>query len=138
MDSVKKQYRVVVTREGSSWLARVPHMRAAQTHARNLQTLDRSVREVIALLEDLPEGSESRLQLEWDFSALGPLAENAFALRIERERLQQAVDDLAIRTHKTVNAMRNDGWSTRDIGMLVGTSPGRVSQIVHELHREAS
>ena len=132
MDSVKKQYRVVVTREGSSWLAHVPHMRAAQTHARNLQTLDRSVREVIALLEDLPQGSESRLQLEWDFSALGPLAEHAFALRIERERLQQAVDDLAIRTHQTVNAMRNDGWSIRDIGLLVGTSPGRVSQLAQE------
>lgn len=135
---MKKPYRVEVTREGSSWLARVPTMRAAQTHARNLRSLDHAVREVIALLEDLPPGAESGLELEWDFSELGPLANHAYALHHERAQLQAAVEDLARRTRHTVDTMVKEGWSTRDIAVLVGTSPGRVSQLAHESQREAS
>lgn len=131
-------YTVQVTREGSSWLARVPNMRAAQTHARNLPSLERSIREVIALLEDLPEGAEAELFLEWDFSALGELAQQAHALHLERERVQQAIAGLAQRTRHTVDELVREGWSTRDIALLVGTSPGRVSQLQKETAQMAS
>lgn len=132
-----QQYRVVVTREGSSWLARVPGMRAAQTFARNLPSLERSIREVIALLEDLPDGAESELVLEWDFSALGELAQEAYSLHRERDRVHASLAGLAQRTKHTVNELVREGWSTRDIALLVGTSPGRVSQLQRETARKA-
>ena len=56
-------YRVVVTREGDAWLADVPDVPGAHTWARNLLGLDGAVREVIALVEDLPDGAEPNLRL---------------------------------------------------------------------------
>jgi len=63
-------YRTVVTREGHLWLADVPALAGAHTYAGNLLALDEAVREVIALVEDLPDGAESTLELDWDFTAL--------------------------------------------------------------------
>jgi predicted RNase H-like HicB family nuclease len=60
----ERTYPVVVTREGDAWLADVPDLPGAHTWAKNLPGLDRSVREVIALVEDLPEGAETRLSFD--------------------------------------------------------------------------
>ena len=60
-------YHVVVTREDHNWLATVPDLRGAHTDACGLSTLDGYVREVIALVGDLPEGAEDQLDLEYEF-----------------------------------------------------------------------
>lgn len=58
-------YGVHVTREGHQWLAEVPGLEGTQTYAPNLTALDRYVREIIVLAEDLPaavRGAEGRGQ----------------------------------------------------------------------------
>jgi predicted RNase H-like HicB family nuclease len=60
-------YRVVVTRdEAGWWAASVVGIDGAHTEARTLAALDHEVREVIALVLDLPDGAESLLDLIWD------------------------------------------------------------------------
>lgn len=62
-------YRVVVTREDESWLADVPGVPGTHTWAKDLPALDASVREVIALVEDLPQGAEAELNLCYEYHA---------------------------------------------------------------------
>lgn len=65
--SPRDTYRVRVSREGSGWLADVADLQGAHTFARNLAGLERSVREVIVLADDLPEVAMPDLALEWDY-----------------------------------------------------------------------
>ena len=53
-------YRVVVIHDEKSgwWSATVSDLPGAHTEAKTLEDLDRAVREVIALMLDLPEGRE--------------------------------------------------------------------------------
>lgn len=60
-------YRVVVTVDEGKWLASVPELEGAHTYEPNLIALDWSVREVIALVEDLQEGAERFLKLSYEF-----------------------------------------------------------------------
>lgn len=60
-------YRVVVNREDGRWLADVPDVPGTHTWAKNLVGLDASVREAIALAEDLPEGAEPELELSYEY-----------------------------------------------------------------------
>jgi predicted RNase H-like HicB family nuclease len=129
-----KTYRVVVTREGANWLADVPDLEGAHTHARTLPGLDHSVREVIALVEDLPEGAETEedLQLVYDVRTGDPKVDREAAeLRAERERLRREERTLTERTERLARELRTD-WSVRDCAHLLGVSMQRVSQIAPE------
>ena len=54
-------YAVLVTRDGDSWLADVPSVPGAHTFARSLEGLARSVREVVVLMDDLPDDAAVEL-----------------------------------------------------------------------------
>jgi len=123
-------YRVVVTREGAHWLADVPGLAGAHTYAGNLLALDGAVREVIALVEDLPDGAEPALDLDWDFSALDdPAIPEAVGVAQRRRALDNERRALAAQTHELANAFLGRGWSVRDVAGVLGVSPGRVSQL---------
>lgn len=74
---------VNVTRDGTQWLGEVPSLAGAHSYAGNLVALDERMREVIALVEDLPEGAEAGLALAWDYSAVG--ADVVAAARVGEE-----------------------------------------------------
>ena len=122
-------YGVVVTRQDDWWLARVPSLAGAHTESRTLATLDRDVREVIALVEDLPAGAEAALRLSWEFRTGDAIIDElTAALRNRRIELVQAESDLAARTAALARRLRSQ-WSVRDVATLLGISPQRVSQI---------
>ena len=124
-------YRVAVTREGKSWLADVPNLPGTHTWAGNLVALDAAVREAICLVEDLPEGTETDLGIEWDFSALdNPLADEAATLVMQRRIVEGDRARIASRSRGLARAMADNDWSVRDIAGALGVSPGRVSQLV--------
>jgi predicted RNase H-like HicB family nuclease len=66
-----RRYRVVVTREDDAWLARVTELPGASTFARDLAFLDGYVREVIALMLDLPDGAEAGLNVAYEYDLEG-------------------------------------------------------------------
>lgn len=125
-----KTYRVVVTREGDSWLADVPDVEGTHTWAKNLPSLDANVREAIALAEDLPEGAEPTLALAYTFD-VGDADLNAVTahLRAERERIQREERQLAEQTAVVAARLTGRDLSVRDAAMLLGVSPQRISQV---------
>ena len=58
-------YRVVVTREGGSWLVAVPDVAGAFSEHPDLRMLDVAAREVVILAENLPAHAMPGLELEW-------------------------------------------------------------------------
>jgi DNA-directed RNA polymerase specialized sigma subunit len=124
-------YHITVTREDSSWLGTVPGLTGAHTFANTLHGLDVAMREVIALVEDLPEGAENTLALDWDFTALDDAAINeAAALAKQRRTLNEERHVLTKRTREMVDEFTGRGWSVRETADLLGISPGRVSQLM--------
>lgn len=127
---MKNTHRVIVTREGTSWLASVPGVDGVHTYARTLAGLEREVREAIAVVLDLPEGADAGLDLTWELhTGDEELDAQATALRLERHRLAQAERELAERTATMARRLRKDHWSVRDVAALLGVSPQRVSQV---------
>ena len=122
-------YRVVVTREGASWLADVPQLPGTHTYARSLAGLDHEVREAIALAEDLAEDAEAGIELEYEIHTGDDAVDEAAArLRADRARVRACEQDLATRTEQLARQLR-PAWSVRDVAALLGVSPQRISQL---------
>lgn len=126
-----RSFRVVVTREDSSWLADVPELAGAHTDARSLPTLDRYVREVVVLAAGLPDDAEEGLELVWEFhTGDGRLDEELDQLRALRARVEAERAELEDETGGAARRLREGGFSVRDAAKLLGISPARVDQIV--------
>ena len=128
--SDQRRYRVRVSREGSAWLADVPELDGAHTFARSLTGLDRAVREVIVLADDLPDEAMPDLVLEWDYRTGDPEVDAAAAevraLRSQADRLAAAA---TTRTAQAATELVQHGFSVRDVAVVLGISPQRVSQL---------
>jgi predicted RNase H-like HicB family nuclease len=124
-------HRAVVTREGNAWLADVPDVPGAHTWARDLVKLDKNVREVIALMLDLPDGAESGLDIEWDYrTGSADLDDLSATLRSRRAEAERVARELADRTSRAVAEFVKEGFSLRDIAGLTGLSYQRVGQLL--------
>jgi DNA-binding CsgD family transcriptional regulator len=123
-------YRVVVTREDGRWLADVPSLEGAHTHARSLPTLDQAVREVVVLAADLPDEAMPSLVLDYEYHT-GDASLDATAREVRQ--LRREADDLAAaaatRTGRAATELVARGLSVRDVAALLGISPQRVSQL---------
>jgi hypothetical protein len=62
----------VVTRDGDGWMADVPALPGTHTWAKTLRALDRNIREVIGMAEDLPGSAEADLVLDIDYRTGDP------------------------------------------------------------------
>jgi predicted RNase H-like HicB family nuclease len=136
-EMTEQRYRVVVSHDDTYWVADVPELPGAHTQARNLVRLDDAIREVIALVEDLPEGAESDLDLEYEYEGLDDVASAAAVvgrIRSELDRTQARLSDL---TTDLVRLLVDRDWSVRDIAPLLHISPGRVSQLSNAVAAEA-
>jgi predicted RNase H-like HicB family nuclease len=123
-------YNVIVTREDGNWLGEVPGLAGAHSYARTLPGLHAAMREVIALVEDLPEGAEGGLDVTWDYAQVDADAVEAAHLATQRAEVQRQGEQIAAQTRELVGQFVDKGWSSRDIAALLSLSPGRVSQIV--------
>ncbi|HET9516345.1 MAG TPA: hypothetical protein VFO77_01330 [Actinoplanes sp.] len=122
-------YRVVATREGTSWLADAPDVPGAHTWAKNLPSLDRSIREAIALALDLPDDAEADMVLTWEYRLGDPAIEELTSqLRAERRRLQEAEATLTSRTASVAQQLVEQ-LPVRDVACLLAITPQRVSQV---------
>jgi DNA-directed RNA polymerase specialized sigma24 family protein len=131
-------YTVRVTREETNWLGDVEGLAGAHSYARSLRTLDERMREVVALVEDLPEGAEPGLELAWDYSQVAPEAVAAAHLAQERAQVERARERIASDTRHLIAGLLAEGWSSRDIAAVLGLSPGRVSQLTGEPRTHAA
>jgi hypothetical protein len=126
-----KAYRVVVTREGGAWLAEVPELEGTHTFARNLPSLDEAVREVVAMVTDLPAGAEAGLRLAYEYHTGDAAVDEATAkLRADRERIRREEKELAERTAEVArDLVSRHSMSVRDAAALIGVAKQRISQV---------
>ena len=126
-----KTYRAEIERDGRFWRVRVPDIDRS-TQARNLSEAEAMVRDLIAIMTDVPQSSfavdmkiilPEDVQLELDQSQA--LREQAKQSQAEAARLAR---DAAHRLHVL-------GLSLRDIGQALGVTFQRAKQLVDEAAR---
>jgi predicted RNase H-like HicB family nuclease len=119
------KYHVVVTRDGDGWMADVPGLPGTHTWAKTLRALDRNVREVIGMVEDLPRSAEAALDYHTGDPVLDERAGRLRALRREQER---AAAEIASDTSELLRRFAAQ-LSVGDAAVLLGLSKGRISQL---------
>lgn len=126
-----RDYHVVVTREGDDWLAEVPATPPAHTFARNLEALDRYVREVIVLAEDLPDDAADGLRLSWEYhTGDGRLDKSLSKLRDQRAEVEHYRAQVEEQTAEYARRLAAADYSVRDVSALLGVSRARAQQLV--------
>lgn len=118
---------VVVTREGSDWLADVPAVPGAHTFARSLAGLKDSAREAIILADDLAD--DAQVDIVFRFEIDDDLVKQAVKVGTERRELADRERQVQRSTEDAIGALKTAGYSVRDAAALLGVSPGRISQI---------
>ncbi|MDP3971317.1 MAG: hypothetical protein Q8P61_00195 [Candidatus Nanopelagicales bacterium] len=125
-----KTYHVIAQREGDMWIASVTNADGAHTWGHGLRHLHQSVREAIALAEDIED--EDAIELEWEYvTGDQTLDKNAARLRQQRNEIVHATAELVDATNSIVQELRHHGYSMRDAATIAGISPARVGQISH-------
>jgi predicted RNase H-like HicB family nuclease len=123
------KYHVVVTRDGDGWMADVPALSGTHTWAKTLRALDRNVREVIGMVEDLPRSAEAAMDLDMDYHTGDPvLDERAGRLRARRREQERAAAEIASDTSELLKRFAAE-LSVGDAAVLLGVSKGRISQL---------
>ena len=125
-----KNYIVDVTREDGQWLADVRDLPGAHTFARNLVTLDKYVREVIAVVEDIAVEQAAIIDLDYHYHDVPGIVEKAIALGQRRRIVERETAQVVAATTDTARALSAAGYSVRDAAGLLGVSPGRAAQLI--------
>ncbi|MGI8553728.1 MAG: hypothetical protein ACR2PL_23505 [Dehalococcoidia bacterium] len=124
------QYEVVITREGNWWLADVPSIAGAHTHARTLAGLARRVREVVVLMNDLSLDALDAIELRVIFQlpeALTAAIQEAEEARRQCDAAQARVIEATSRAREAI-AAGDSRASARDIATILRLSHQRVHQ----------
>jgi hypothetical protein len=116
------KHHVVATRDGDGWIADVPALLGTHTWAKTLRALDRNVREVIGMVEDLPRSAEAALDLEMDYrTGDAGLDERAGRLRARRHEQERAAAEIASDTSELLRRFAAQ-LSVGDAAVLLGVS----------------
>jgi len=126
---VSTSYEVIVTREDGAWLADVPAVAGAHTFARTLTGLRRSVREVIIVMDDLPDDAAVAMVFRFDVDDETVAA--AARLGQKRRSLAAREADVMAGTARSVGDLIEHGYSVRDAAELLNITAGRVSQLAN-------
>src|SRR5258708_3071343 len=138
MADTTMSYHVVVTRDGDGWMADVPDLPGTHTWARTLRALDRNVREVIGMVEDLPRSAEAGLDLDMDYRTGDPdLDERADRLRSRRREQERAAAEIADDTRELAPQLTRQLPVTHT-AVLFGVSQSRVTQLRNGRSRHAA
>lgn len=124
------EVEAVVTREGSNWLAEVPGMPGAHTYAGNVSALVENLREVVALVLDLPGDAESDVSVHLKFTDADDVISEAARIGEQRAEAEATLKAVQSQTAAAAQRMSAAGYSVRDIAGVLRVTPGRVSQIV--------
>lgn len=121
-------YNVIAQREGDAWTATVTGADGAHTWGKGLRHLEQSVREAIALAEDLDD--QDGFDLQWTFVTGDPdVDRESERLRNRRDRAEQEAEELVAATSALVGHLRSRGFSVRDAAAIAGISTARAGQL---------
>lgn len=129
MAEEKMSYHVVVTRDGDGWMADVPALPGTHTWAKTLRALNRNIREVIGMVEDLPRSAEASLVLDIDYRTGDPgLDARSSRLRAKRKEVERDAAEVASHTRQLAEQLAGQ-LPVSDTAILLGVSKGRITQL---------
>ena len=124
--------RVVFTKEGNNWTVVAPDVHPAHSWGPNLSSAAEHIKEAIALVLDLPEGSERLIELDADYRIDGMKSNEVSVFRRAcdaRQNLREAQEQADMTLREAIDYGRKLGLSTRDIATMTGVSHQRIAQI---------
>ena len=122
-------YHVVVTRDSDGWMADVPALPGTHTWAKTLRALDRNIREVIGMVEDLPRSAEASLDLDLEYRTGDPgLDARSSELRARRRENERNAAEVASETRELAGQLAGQ-LPVSDTAILLGVSKGRITQL---------
>lgn len=119
---------VTATRQDGWWSVRADVRDAVVwTQTKRLDQVEDTAREAIALARDVPISTVD-VEVEFDIPAdLLDLVEGAATMSAVSSHMQALATRM---NHVVAGELRNRDFSVRDIGMIMGVSPQRVSQLL--------
>lgn len=125
-------YHVDAERQPRGWTATVADLHNVTAQARTLAALDVRVREALAAALQLPATAAGDLALAYEYHVGPPqLGAAAAQIRADRARLDDEERRLAVRTKAAAEVLtRQLDVGVRDAAVVLGVSPGRISQLV--------
>ena len=113
----------VCTRSGGWWAVEVPEIPGLFTQARRLDQVEDMVRDAAKMLDSKVDAVHIEPKLDAETSYM---VEELFAKRDAARRAQEEASRIA---RSTVTALRNEGLTVRDVAVVTGVSPQRVSAL---------
>lgn len=114
-------------RSGAWWAVDVPEVPGVFTQARRLDQVAAMVADAVSLVADVPS-DEVKVELAPDLPT--QMAKDLARARAAQDRAEKAAREAATAKREIVRQLRQDaGLSVRDVGIVVGISPQRVSQL---------
>jgi hypothetical protein len=114
-------------RSAGWWAVDVPEVPGVFTQARRLDQVPGMVADAVALMAEVPT-EDVEVELAPDLPPR--MAKDLARARVAQDRADQAAREAATAKRQIVRQLREDvGLSVRDVGIVVGISPQRVSQL---------
>ena len=123
---MKKRYPITVTRDGNWWFIEVPGVQGGYTQARRLDQVEAATRDLLAtLLDSPPDSFEIQVTVEWP-AKLRAAGEKAIKARKGADLAQNRA---STEMRRAATAAAEAGFTVRDVAVLLGVSPQRISQL---------
>ncbi len=122
-------YTVEATRSGKWWVLEEPTL-GCVSQVRRLSEVADEMREAIAHLAQI---DEREVVIKTRIILPDPVAERVDQIEALREESRRANAAAARESRELVSTMRMQGFTLDDIGMMLGVSKGRVSQLANNI-----
>ncbi|KFI92477.1 Phage transcriptional regulator [Bifidobacterium saguini DSM 23967] len=123
MSSQPVNATAVCTRSGGWWAVEVPEIPGLFTQARRLDQVEEQVRDAAEMLDVTIGTVTIDPQLDETTRRMVEL------LYTKRDEARKAQDDASKLARSTVATLRSEGLTVRDVAMVTGVSPQRVSAL---------
>ena len=128
-----RRYRATYRKEDGAWIVQFDEPDIA-TFGRSLATAKQHARSALAVYLEIEDLAASDVELIDDVRLPADIADEVDRLAAARRTVESMRADLVDGTRRAVTDLRRRGFSTRDVGEILGVTNTRVAQ----LEREAS
>ncbi len=125
----KRCFVVRIERGERWWVADIPEVHGCHTQGRNLAQMRRNIRECLALL--LGERAAGAAELEEHINYPPGVRPALAKLRRKAKRASELQGELEAERRELIHELAKAGFSTHDVGDMVGLSKPRVAQILN-------
>ncbi len=126
--ALANDYRVDVVRSGAWWAITVPALDGVFSQTKRLDQVEDSAREAISLMLNVDEGEIGALDVV--VTPPAGVADLLDALQESTVAADEAARVAAATRREVAELLRAEGLPLRDVGVLIGVSHQRVSQLL--------